>query len=214
MNHKKFDFRTAYIDLLINLLTGIVVLFLLTILLIAPITKQNEGIRKNADYIITAEWPVALDCDIDLWVRDPQNNLVSYRQPENGLMYFERDDMGKRRSVYEIDGQEVIIDPDNKEYVTLRGVFPGEYIVNLHVYSCFDLTTGKPLQQGMLSPVPVTVELVRVNPYLNVVKHVEIKMESVWQEKTAIRFIMDDNKTVLRFKTEEVRVRTTEKGGP
>ena len=130
-NHKKFDFRTAYIDLLINLLTGTVVLFILTTLLIAPITKNNEGIKKNADYIITLEWPEAVDCDVDLWVRDPLNNIVSYKIPESGLMYFERDDMGKRRSVYDINGEEVVIDPDNKEYITLRGTFPGEYVVNL-----------------------------------------------------------------------------------
>jgi len=47
MSHRKFDFRTAYIDLLINLLTGTVVLFILTTLLIAPISKNTEGIKKN-----------------------------------------------------------------------------------------------------------------------------------------------------------------------
>ena len=135
MSHRKFDFRTAYIDLLINLLTGTVVLFILTTLLIAPITKNTEGIKKNADYVITLEWPNELDCDVDLWVRDPQNNIVSYRFMESGLMYFERDDMGKRRSVYEVDGKEMVIDPDNKEFITLRGTFPGEYVVNLHVIS-------------------------------------------------------------------------------
>lgn len=206
MSHRKFDFRTAYIDLLINLLTGTVVLFILTTLLIAPITKNTEGIKKNADYVLTVEWPNEIDCDVDMWVRDPQNNLVSYKFMEAGLMYFERDDMGKRRSVYEIDGKEIIIDPDNKEFVTLRGTFPGEYVVNLHVYSCLDRATNLALPAGSPIEVPVIIEVVRINPTFVVVKHIEMKIDSVWQEKTAIRFVMDDKKNILRFKTDFVSI--------
>lgn len=208
MSHRKFDFRTAYIDLLINLLTGTVVLFILTTLLIAPITKNTEGIKKNADYVITLEWPNELDCDVDLWIRDPLNNVVSYRFMEAGLMYFERDDMGKRRSVYELDGKEIVIDPDNKEFVTFRGTFVGEYIVNLHVYSCIDPIMKQALQVGTLVEIPVTIEIIKINPIFTIIKHIEMKMDSVWQEKTAIRFLMDDKKNIIRFKNEYVSVRS------
>lgn len=207
-NHKKFDFRTAYIDLLINLLTGTVVLFILTTLLIAPITQNSAGIKKNADYVITLEWPNEIDCDVDLWVRDPLNNVVSYRQMEGGLMYFERDDMGKRRSVFEIDGKEHIIDPDNKEFITLRGTFKGEYIVNVHLYSCLKSDSSLGMPAGQLIEVPITIEIVRINPNFIVVKHIEMKMDSIWQEKTAVRFVMDDKKNIQRFKNEYVSVRT------
>jgi len=206
-NHKKFDFRTAYIDLLINLLTGTVVLFILTTLLIAPITKNNEGIKKNADYIITLEWPEAVDCDVDLWVRDPLNNIVSYKIPESGLMYFERDDMGKRRSVYDINGEEVVIDPDNKEYITLRGTFPGEYVVNLHLYSCLSSENNLGLPVDEPIEVPLVVEVIRINPNLVVEKTIHMKMDFVWQEKTAIRFVMDDQKNIIRTMSDFVSVR-------
>jgi hypothetical protein len=211
MSHRKFDFRTAYIDLLINLLTGTVVLFILTTLLIAPITKNTEGIKKNADYVLTLEWPNEIDCDVDMWVRDPQNNIVSYKFMEAGLMYFERDDMGKRRSVYEVDGKVIVIDPDNKEFVTLRGTFPGEYVVNLHVYSCLDKATNQALPAGSAIELPVIVEVVRINPSFVVVKHIEMKIDSVWQEKTAIRFVMDDKKNILRFKSDFVSIITGSK---
>lgn len=211
MKNRKFDFRTAYIDLLINLLTGIVVLFILTTLLIAPVTKNSEGIKKNADYVLTLEWPNDIDCDVDFWIRDPLNNVVSYRYLEAGLMYFERDDMGKRRSVYELDGKQIIIDPDNKEFVTLRGTFPGEYVVNIHLYSCISPLNKIALQPGYEIEVPIIVEIVKINPSYNVVKHIEMKMDSVWQEKTAVRFVMDDKKNIIRFKNEYVSVRT-EKG--
>ena len=208
MKNRKFDFRTAYIDLLINLLTGIVVLFILTTLLIAPITKNTEGIKKNADYVLTLEWPNDIDCDVDFWIRDPLNNVVSYRFPEAGLMYFERDDMGKRRSVYELDGKEIVIDPDNKEFVTLRGTFPGEYVVNVHLYSCVNATTKLALPADDKVDVPIIIEIVRINPSFVVIKHIEMKMDTVWQEKTAVRFVMNDKKSIIRFKNDYVSVRT------
>lgn len=211
MKNRKFDFRTAYIDLLINLLTGTVVLFILTTLLIAPITKNSEGIKKNADYVITLEWPNDIDCDLDLWIRDPLQNIVSYKYPEAGLMYFERDDMGKRRSMYEIDGKEIIIDPDNKEFVTLRGTFSGEYVVNIHLYSCLNKVNNLAMQSGVLIDVPVILEVIKINPSYVVVKRVEMKMDSIWQEKTVIRFVMDDKKNINRFKNDYVAVRTGSK---
>lgn len=207
-NSRKFDFRTAYIDILIALLMGTVVIFMLTTLLIAPITQNEAGIKKNADYVITLEWPNELDCDVDLWIRDPLNNIVSYRQMESGLMYFERDDMGKRRSVYEIDGKEIVIDPDNKEFVTLRGTFKGEYVVNVHLYSCLKNETKLGMAAGQEIDVPLVIEIVRINPNFIVVKHIEMKLDSVWQEKTAVRFVMDDKKNIIRFKNEYVSVRT------
>ena len=209
MSHRKFDFPTAYIDLLINLLTGTVVLFILTTLLIAPITKNSEGIKKNADYVITLEWPNEIDCDVDIWVRDPQNNIVSYKFPEAGLMYLERDDMGKRRSVYTVDGREMIIDPDNKEFVTLRGVFPGEYIVNVHSYSCLG-SEGKmtAVPPGTEKKIPLIVEIIKINPTYSVIKRIEMSLDSVWQEKTVVRFTMDSRKNISRFKNDYISVRT------
>lgn len=210
-NSRKFDFRTAYIDLLIALLMGTVVIFILTTLLIAPITQSSEGIKKNADYVLTLEWPNEIDCDVDLWVRDPLNNIVSYRFPEAGLMYFERDDMGKRRSMFELDGKEIVIDPDNKEFVTLRGTFKGEYVVNLHVYSCINKINNLALPQGSLIDIPIIIEIIRINPSFIVAKHIEMKMDSVWQEKTAVRFVMDDKKNIIQFKNEYVGIRVGQK---
>ena len=206
LNHKKFDFRTAYIDLLINLLTGTVVLFILTTLLIAPITQKTEGIKKNADYIISMEWPENIDCDVDMWVRDPLNNIVSYKLTESGLMYYERDDMGQRRSIFDVAGKQTVIDPDNKEYVTLRGTFPGEYIINVHVYSCKSPNEDKGLPINTPVNIPVDVELTKVNPDLVTIKKVRVTMTQVWQEQTAIRFILNDDKNVVRLLSDYVSV--------
>ena len=104
-------------------------------------------------------------------------------------------------------GKQVVIDPDNKEFVTLRGSFAGEYILNVHVYSCINTITRMAMTNGMAIDIPVSIEVTRINPSFIVVKHVEMKMNSVWQEKTAIRFVMDDNKNIVRFKEGDIKIR-------
>lgn len=197
---KHGDFKLAFIDLLYSTLGVLIILFMISIALISPVKKKNEGVKKNAEYIITMEWPENIDCDIDLWVRDPANNTISYRLKEAGLMYIERDDMGRRRSVFTIDGRDQVIDPDNKEYVTLRGTFPGEYIVNVHAYSCGKGgDSGKGLEKGSPILVPVMVEVIKLNPDLILMKHVELMMRQVNEEQTAFRFVMNENKFINRF---------------
>ena len=39
-------------------------------------------------------------------------------------------------------------------------------------------------------------------------------METVWQEKTAVRFVMDDKKSIIRFKNDYVSVRTDKGKSP
>ena len=212
---KHGDFKLSFIDLLYSTLGVLVILFMISVALISPVKKKNEGVKKNADYIITMEWPENIDCDIDMWVRDPANNTVSYQLKEAGLMYIERDDMGQRRSVFNINGKDQVVDPDNKEYITLRGTFPGEYIVNIHAYSCGKGNSDKGLERGSAIDVPVTVEITKVNPDLITLKHVELRLSKVDEEQTAFRFVMNENKFVNRFFYDFIPIVSTKgKEGP
>jgi ribose 5-phosphate isomerase len=55
--------------------------------------------------------------------------------------------------------------------------------------------------------VPLVVEVIRINPNLVVEKTIHMKMDFVWQEKTAIRFVMDDQKNIIRTMSDFVSVR-------
>jgi hypothetical protein len=214
MKYKRYgDFKLGYIDFLSATLGVFLIVSLMAIALMSVIKKENEGIKKNADYVITMQWPTEIDCDVDLWIRDPLNNIVSYVKKEGGAMYYERDDKGKRHSLFQINGKETTIDPDNKEFVTLRGTHKGEYIVNVHLYSCKkddEDQIGMKRDESVVTPIPVTVEVIKINPTYMVVQEIRLTLEKVWQEKTVVRMIMDDNKTVLRWKYDFVSVKDTQ----
>ena len=197
MKHKKYDFRTAYIDLLINVLTGMVFLFMITTLLIQTKKQQEEGVKKDAQYIISVVWPTEIDCDVDIWVRDPNRATVSYQSKDVGLMHIERDDRGWQNDsiLTMLLDRNRKNDPErlkNEETWVLRGKQPGQYYVNLHLYSCrlgeTYLKLGEPIR------VPVKVTLTQINPRVSEIHKVEVILNKVWEEKSAFNFkIRNDN---------------------
>lgn len=193
MRHKKFDFRTAYIDLLLNVLTGIIFLFILTTIFIQPPKKtENEGIKRNAELVLTATWDTMIDCDIDMWIEDPMGNVVSFQQLSKGLMTIERDDMGfKNDFLYDDNGNLLLQAMENKEIWTLRGKQQGEFTLNLHMYSC--RIKNLPLQLGDPYEVPIIVELVRLNPTYTSVRREVVLLKTVWEEVTVFNFTINEN---------------------
>ena len=121
-----------FTDLIFNILLGFVLLFFISILFINPITKLGN-VNLKAEYIITIDWPDNLPDDIDLWVRDPNGEIVSYLNKDAGWLHLDRDDRGIINDRVKIGDQELVY-PLNREVVTLRGLIPGEYTVNVFLY--------------------------------------------------------------------------------
>lgn len=190
MKNKRYDFRTAYIDLLINVLTGMVFLFMITTLLIQTQQQKEEGVKKDAQYVMNISWPKELNCDVDVWVRDPSKKIVSFQAKDVGLMHIERDDQGwKNDSIIDrLFGRDKGEEPNlpNEETWVLRGKQPGEFNVNVHLYSC--KLGDRFLQLGEEIQVPVTLILTKLNPKIEIVATETVTLEKVWQEKTAFNF--------------------------
>jgi hypothetical protein len=164
-----------FTDLLFNALLGFTFLFFITIMFMNPVTKTGK-VDLKAEYIITLSWPDGNTDDIDIWVEGPEGNLLWFRDPEVGLLHLDRDDRGALKDTLTING-ETIVNPLNQEIVTLRGLVPGEYVVNVHYYE----TKTK-------EPVKATVKVEKVNPILEVIYYGSVITEKVGEEKTAVRF--------------------------
>ncbi len=164
-----------FTDLLFNALLGFTFLFLVAIMFMNPEAKTGT-IDPKAEYILTITWEDNSPDDVDVWVEDPEGQVVWFRTPEAGLLHLDRDDRGLVNDTITINGEEVQ-NPLNQEVVTLRGVVQGEYIVNLHYYAS---ETGR--------PVDVNVRLAKVNPKLKIVYYGTVNMEKRGEEKTAVRF--------------------------
>ena len=172
-----------FTDLLFNALLGFTYLFLLAIMFMNPVAKKGI-IDPKAEYIITVAWPDNNPDDIDTWVEDPKGNVVWFRNREAGLIHLDRDDRGTANDTIEVNGTK-IQNPLNQEVVTIRGVVPGEYVVNLHYYAT-----------ETSSPVRATVKIAKVNPALEIVYYGETILNEKGDEKTAVRFSIDEGGSV------------------
>ena len=67
----------GFVDLLFNLLVGFTFMFLIAFLLINPVAKKKDFDPK-AEFLLILTWNDKSDKDIDMWVQDSFNNIVSF----------------------------------------------------------------------------------------------------------------------------------------
>ncbi len=175
---KQRHLSDPFTDLLFNTLLGFSLLFFISIIFMNPIAKLGN-VNFKAEYIITVTWPDNQPDDIDIWVQDPNQNLLSYRDSDVGWLHLDRDDQGDLNDKIMIDGVETVY-PINQEVVTIRGIVSGQYIVNLQYYKS---TTGK--------PVTATVKIEKVNPSLKAVFVDKVTLLNEDDEVTVLRFDLD-----------------------
>lgn len=187
----KQTYRTAsvagsdpFTDLLFNVLLGFILLFFLAVLFINP-AKDTGKVDIDAQFIITVSWPDGSPDDIDTWIKDPNGNTVWFRNRGSNLVHLDRDDRGMLNDTLQMGGDEIEI-PLNQEIAAIRGVVPGEYVVNVHYY-----------ESETNDAVPVSVKVSKVNPVYTVAYYGVTTLESKGIEKTAVRFTISSEGNVI-----------------
>ena len=130
---RNYHTNMAFLDLLFNTLLCFAALFCLAFILINP-SKKNKTVEAKAEFMITIIWPADMDDDVDTYVEDPEGNLVAFNRREQGLMHLDRDDVGFSSDRIQTSFG-VVEYKENREIVSLRGIVPGEYVVNVHMYT-------------------------------------------------------------------------------
>lgn len=178
-----------FYDMLFNMLIAFVFCFIVALLAMNPKALKTGDIPSKAEFIINVSWPDLNPNDIDTWVQDPAGNLVWFRAREAGLMHLDRDDRGLQGDAIVVNGREVV-NPLNQEVVTLRGIEPGEFTVNLQYY---DTRNGE--------PVEATVSIIKVNPRAEVVFYGQVSLARKGDEATAARFTVLPDGNVTNVNT-------------
>jgi hypothetical protein len=129
---------TVFRDVVMLALAGFVVLVIMLLPhLNPPGARTADDMTPPGNVIVEARWPDAIDADVDLWVQAPGDVPVGYSNKGGAVFNLLRDDLGKRADVTGL----------NYETSYSRGILPGEYTVNLHLYR----------NPAKAYPVPVTV---------------------------------------------------------
>ena len=186
-----------FYDMLFNMLIAFVFCFIVALLAMNPTKSKAGDVPAKAEYIITLSWPDLDPNDIDTWVRNPAGEVVWFRNREAGLMHLDRDDRGESNSSIVVNGRRVV-SPFRQEVVTIRGIVPGEYVVNAHYYESKDVDTRNP-KSGQA--VDVTLSVVKVNPRAEVVFNGQHRLAKRGDEATLVRFSVSADGSVGSLNT-------------
>ncbi len=167
----------AFRDLLFLMVFSLVVVIFLLTFLINPVRKPDDAPLRT-QILIEATWPSGTAYDIDLWGMGPDGVPVGWGVFQAGpSLNLERDDRGKINDTSAL----------NYEWMSIRSRDPGEYTVNLHLYSEF----GEPL------PVPVKIRVTGKGD-IGEIYNGEILIKRRKQEITVVRFAIDANGELLQ----------------
>ena len=221
MNNEKYKSTIGFTDLLFNILVGFAFLFIIAFILIKPEAKKHD-FERRAEFVVVLEWDHDQADDLDLYVQDPTGDRVSFRHPIVNFMHLDKDDLGYVNDiVMNMDGTITKVNI-NREVVTIRGIVPGEHIINVHYYSTrqteaalSSLTrerrgdteiisvdrhgVGKPNKKRTLT---VKIELHKVNPY-EILWIGEKTFDHRGQEETFVRFTINSKGKVVGAFTHE-----------
>ena len=116
---------TVFRDVIMLALVGFVALVIIMLPHIQPPGAETTGeVAAPGNVIVEVRWPDEIDADVDLWVQAPGDIPVGYSNKGGAVFNLLRDDLGKRADVTGL----------NYETSYSRGISPGEYTVNLHLY--------------------------------------------------------------------------------
>jgi len=172
MDSDEHGIGTVFRDLITIALLGFVALVIMLLFhLNPPGWKENEDAKAPGNVMVEIRWPDALDADVDLWVQAPGDVPVGYSNKGGVIFNLLRDDLGRRADATGL----------NYEMAYSRGIVPGEYTVNVHLYRNI----------SRVLPVPVTVVIsVKSDPATSArqILATEIDLRREGEERTALRF--------------------------
>ena len=166
------DAGTVFRDVILLALSGFV---FITVLLLPHIHKPGKEADGSSDspgnVIIEARWEDKLRTDVDLWVQAPGDVPVGYSNKSGLIFNLLRDDLGSQADPTEI----------NFETSFSRGIPPGEYTVNVHLF------------RNLESVYPINVRVVaRVKADKDAgarpIASTTVRLDREGQEITAFRF--------------------------
>ena len=118
--------------------------------------------------------------------------LASFRHPAVNFTHLDKDDLVSRNDTTVLaDGSTTTIQI-NREVMTIRGIIPGEWVVNAHYYSAHNYNNVNPADYF----ITVKIELHKVNPY-KILWVGEKKYMKKGQEETYLRFRLSSEGELL-----------------
>lgn len=153
---------------------------------------SEQGVKINAEYLITAEWDVKIDADVDLHTIVPDGHEgtdVYYSARQFSNVTLDQDNRGFIDAVTMLPDGSTVTALTDKETTTIRGKVPGHFDVGVHLFRMS--LNGKPLSHNQDGNVKVHVEVIQLNPTNKIVFQGDVTLNRVEQCINVVSFDLD-----------------------
>ncbi|MBT5300297.1 MAG: hypothetical protein HOL41_18365 [Rhodospirillaceae bacterium] len=161
---------TIFRDVILLALIGFVAMVIMLLPHISPKKKETEDHKAPGNVIVEMHWPTEMPYDVDLWVKAPNEVPVGFWNQGAAVFNLLRDDLGALGDATD----------ENYEVSYSRGIPPGEYVVNVHMYG--NIKAGQPV------PVKIVVSVKRPLEETRQLLQTTVQLVRHNQEVTAFRF--------------------------
>jgi hypothetical protein len=136
----------------------------IVIVAVNPPPKAADGVKEKAEYLLSLEWDVHKDADVDIHLMPPSRKPVFYASRDVGCATLDRDNRGFIDSFITLaDGSRTQVD-SNKETIALRCIEPGHYDLGANLYTDRDGAIDR-----RAIGLKVHAEILALNPSVRVV---------------------------------------------
>ncbi len=164
---------TVFRDVIMLALAGFVAVVMMLLPHLHPPLEAKET-PPPGNVVVEIHWPAELDADVDLWVQAPGDRPVGYSNKGGRIFNLLRDDLGRFLDITKV----------NYEVAYSRGIIPGEYIANIHLYR----------NSSTVSPIKVTIVASVKRSQTDRLRRIvttRLDLTHTGEENTAFRFALD-----------------------
>tara|TARA_R110000772_G_scaffold1453_3_gene4907 strand:+ start:421 stop:1080 length:660 start_codon:yes stop_codon:yes gene_type:complete len=198
---RKYNSNISFLDTFLLTLIGITAILAIVVKLINPISEDGK-IDPVTELMLMLEWNPNLPPDLDIHVKTPNGDVISFRNRDNGWMVIDRDDLGHSSDQYMINGKTLNV-KKNMEVINVNAIVPGEYVVNVHYYSPGNDYFWKDYEQllSMKELMSYKVTLMDMHPFsvLYTAENTDLRLRT---EQTVMTFVVTEQGNVVDIRTD------------
>jgi len=175
------DSSILHRDFSLALAAVFIVMFIIILPFIQPIGKDDKDeVKSSGNLIFELIWPADNPVDVDLWILSPDREQIGYSNPSGKYLNLLRDDVGSTD------------DPSGLNYENgfSRGIVPGKYIVNVHIYS-YSPPARLPIKVRVILSVKVD-DKSKIHQFYAV----ELTFRKLHEEQTALQFVVGEDQKI------------------
>ena len=178
---------TVFRDVILLTLVGFVAMVIMLLPHIQKKQDEQEDHKPPGNVIVEMHWPSDMRYDVDLWVKGPKTTPVGFWNQGNSVFNLLRDDLG-------VEGDAT---NENYEVSYSRGIIPGEYIVNVHMYGLKPPT--------LITPVRIVVSIRTKYESARHLLATTVELRDRNQEETAFKFRLTEEGELVKGSVSSLR---------